>query len=80
MDIKTMVLALALGNLSLCAALFFVERQAGGAARRNVTGDGQHSIQRLIEAQSRRRQAATGGESRIASAAKPSPPCASTPC
>ncbi|MBP3862185.1 MAG: N-acetylglutaminylglutamine synthetase [Pseudomonas sp.] len=31
-----------------------------------VTGDGQHSIQRLIEAQSRRRQAATGGESRIA--------------
>ena len=31
-----------------------------------ITGDGQHSIQRLIEAQSRRRQAATGGESRIA--------------
>ncbi len=31
-----------------------------------VTGDGQHSIQRLIESQSRRRQAATGGESRIA--------------
>ena len=30
-----------------------------------VIGDGQHSVQRLIEAQSRRRQAATGGESRI---------------
>ena len=30
-----------------------------------VIGDGQHRIQRLIEAQSRRRQAATGGESRI---------------
>ncbi|MDE1164059.1 MAG: N-acetylglutaminylglutamine synthetase [Pseudomonas sp.] len=30
-----------------------------------ITGDGQHSIGALIEAQSRRRQAATGGESRI---------------
>jgi GNAT-family acetyltransferase (TIGR03103 family) len=30
-----------------------------------VIGDGKHSIRRLIEAQSRRRQAATGGESRI---------------
>ncbi|WP_152221756.1 N-acetylglutaminylglutamine synthetase [Pseudomonas sp. SCB32] len=30
-----------------------------------VIGDGRHSIRRLIEAQSRRRQAATGGESRI---------------
>lgn len=30
-----------------------------------VIGDGQHSIGRLIEAHSRRRQAATGGESRI---------------
>ena len=30
-----------------------------------VIGDGQHRIQRLIEAHSRRRQAATGGESRI---------------
>ena len=30
-----------------------------------VIGDGKHSIQALIEAQSRRRQAATGGESRI---------------
>ncbi|WP_017906380.1 N-acetylglutaminylglutamine synthetase [Pseudomonas asplenii] len=30
-----------------------------------VVGDGQHSIGALIEAQSRRRQAATGGESRI---------------
>lgn len=30
-----------------------------------VIGDGQHSIGRLIDAQSRRRQAATGGESRI---------------
>ncbi len=30
-----------------------------------VVGDGQHSIRALIEAQSRRRQAATGGESRI---------------
>ncbi len=32
MDIKTLVLALALGNLSLCAALFFFEQQQGGAA------------------------------------------------
>lgn len=30
-----------------------------------VVGDGEHSIKALIEAQSRRRQAATGGESRI---------------
>lgn len=30
-----------------------------------VIGDSQHRVQRLIEAQSRRRQAATGGESRI---------------
>lgn len=30
-----------------------------------VIGDGQHSVHELIEAQSRRRQAATGGESRI---------------
>jgi GNAT-family acetyltransferase (TIGR03103 family) len=30
-----------------------------------VTGDGQHSVGALIEAQSRRRQAATSGESRI---------------
>jgi GNAT-family acetyltransferase (TIGR03103 family) len=30
-----------------------------------VVGDGTHSIRELIEAQSRRRQAATGGESRI---------------
>ncbi|WP_273829567.1 N-acetylglutaminylglutamine synthetase [Pseudomonas sp. SBT1-2] len=30
-----------------------------------VIGDGQHSIRELIEAQSRRRQAATGGESKI---------------
>lgn len=30
-----------------------------------VIGDGRHSIRSLIEAQSRRRQAATGGESRI---------------
>jgi D-alanine-D-alanine ligase-like ATP-grasp enzyme len=30
-----------------------------------VVGDGQHSIGALIEAQSRRRQAATGGESKI---------------
>ncbi|MDF0729907.1 N-acetylglutaminylglutamine synthetase [Pseudomonas entomophila] len=30
-----------------------------------VIGDGRHSIKALIEAQSRRRQAATGGESRI---------------
>ncbi|WDY59310.1 N-acetylglutaminylglutamine synthetase [Pseudomonas sp. PSKL.D1] len=30
-----------------------------------VLGDGKHSIKALIEAQSRRRQAATGGESRI---------------
>lgn len=38
MDIKTLVLALALGNLSLCAALFFFEQQqAGGAAVRNAT-------------------------------------------
>lgn len=32
MDIKTLVLALALGNLSLCAALFFFEQQQGAAA------------------------------------------------
>lgn len=32
----------------------------------HVLGDGKHSIRQLIEAQSRRRQAATGGESRIA--------------
>lgn len=32
----------------------------------HVIGDGKHSIRALIEAQSRRRQAATGGESRIA--------------
>ena len=31
----------------------------------SVTGDGTHSIRQLIEAQSRRRQAATDGESRI---------------
>nr|WP_315218360.1 GGDEF domain-containing protein [uncultured Duganella sp.] len=31
MDIKTLVLALALGNLSLCAALFFFEQQQGSA-------------------------------------------------
>ncbi|MES2869874.1 MAG: N-acetylglutaminylglutamine synthetase [Pseudomonadota bacterium] len=30
-----------------------------------VIGDGMHSVQQLIKAQSRRRQAATGGESRI---------------
>ena len=30
-----------------------------------IVGDGQHNIRELIEAQSRRRQAATGGESRI---------------
>ncbi|WP_288437066.1 N-acetylglutaminylglutamine synthetase, partial [uncultured Pseudomonas sp.] len=30
-----------------------------------IVGDGQHSVRDLIEAQSRRRQAATGGESRI---------------
>ncbi len=30
-----------------------------------IVGDGQHSVRELIEAQSRRRQAATGGESRI---------------
>jgi D-alanine-D-alanine ligase-like ATP-grasp enzyme len=30
-----------------------------------ITGDGQNTVSALIEAQSRRRQAATGGESRI---------------
>ena len=30
-----------------------------------IVGDGQHTVSELIEAQSRRRQAATGGESRI---------------
>jgi diguanylate cyclase (GGDEF)-like protein len=35
MDIKTLVLALALGNLSLCAALFFYQQEAG---RRNGAG------------------------------------------
>ncbi|MRW92864.1 diguanylate cyclase [Duganella sp. FT80W] len=40
MDIKTLLLALALGNLSLCAALFFFEqdaRRAGQAARSHAT-------------------------------------------
>ena len=38
MDIKTLVLALALGNLSLCAALFFFEQQGGAnAVGRNAT-------------------------------------------
>ena len=32
MDIKTLVLALALGNLSLCVALFFFEQSAGAPA------------------------------------------------
>ena len=38
MDIKTLVLALALGNLSLCAALFFFEQQqsTSGAAAGQV--------------------------------------------
>ncbi|NER62902.1 N-acetylglutaminylglutamine synthetase [Pseudomonas sp. MAFF212427] len=31
----------------------------------SITGDGQHTVGALIEAQSRRRQAATGGESKI---------------
>jgi diguanylate cyclase (GGDEF)-like protein len=35
MDIKTLVLALALGNLSLCAALFFYQQETG---RRNSPG------------------------------------------
>lgn len=39
-----------------------------------VIGDGQHSIRELIEAQSRRRQAATGGESKIPWTTKPSAP------
>lgn len=38
MDIKTLVLALALGNLSLCAALFFFEQQgAANAVGRSAT-------------------------------------------
>jgi diguanylate cyclase (GGDEF)-like protein len=40
MEIKTLLLALALGNLSLCAALFFFEqgaRQAGTAGRLHAT-------------------------------------------
>ena len=40
MDIKTLLLALALGNLSLCAALFFFEagaRRSGNAARLHAT-------------------------------------------
>jgi len=42
-------------------------RMVAAAIRKpaSVTGDGQNSIEKLIEAQSRRRQAATGGESRI---------------
>jgi GNAT-family acetyltransferase (TIGR03103 family) len=42
-------------------------RLVAAAIRRpaQVTGDGQSTIKRLIERQSRRRQAATGGESRI---------------
>ena len=46
MDIKTLVLALALGNLSLCAALFFSE-QGGGAAGRTATWSRAKQIQAL---------------------------------
>ena len=37
MDIKTLVLALALGNLSLCAALFFYEQRPGAAPAHGAT-------------------------------------------
>ena len=47
MDIKTLVLALALGNLSLCAALFFSEQQGGGAAGRTATWSRAKQIQAL---------------------------------
>src|SRR5690606_11476193 len=42
-------------------------RVVAGAVRRppRVTGTGQHSVRSLIEKQSRRRAAATGGESQI---------------
>ena len=43
------------------------EKVAAAAVRRppQVTGNGQNSVRTLIEKQSRRREAATGGESRI---------------
>ncbi|MEO5933892.1 MAG: GGDEF domain-containing protein [Duganella sp.] len=47
MDIKTLVLALALGNLSLCAALFFSEQQGGGGAGRTATWSRAKQIQAL---------------------------------
>ncbi len=40
-----------------------------------VIGDGRHSIRELIEAQSRRRQAATGGKAASRSTTRPSAPC-----
>jgi diguanylate cyclase (GGDEF)-like protein len=39
MDIKTLVLALALGNLSLCAALFFYQQEAGRRVGPGLAGD-----------------------------------------
>jgi diguanylate cyclase (GGDEF)-like protein len=39
MDIKTLVLALALGNLSLCAALFFYQQESGRRAGPGLAGD-----------------------------------------
>jgi len=49
MDIKTLVLALALGNLSLCVALFFFEQPAGAAtaARGNATWARARQLQAL---------------------------------
>ncbi|MGQ0847154.1 MAG: N-acetylglutaminylglutamine synthetase [Sporichthyaceae bacterium] len=48
--------------------VLLIDRQVVAAAVRRpaaVIGDGRHTVRELIEAQSRRRSAATGGESRI---------------
>ena len=49
MDIKTLVLALALGTLSLCVAFFFFEQPAGAAtaARGNATWARARQLQAL---------------------------------
>lgn len=51
MDIKTLVLALALGNLCLCAALFFFEQQeAGGGAPMPAAGSTAWARARQLQA------------------------------
>ena len=49
MDIKTLVLALALGNLSLCAALFFFEYGAAGAGAR-LTSPSRWTLAKQVQA------------------------------